>query len=60
MVKKAVKVLLVAMMLFGVAIAVSNMLETEVHAGEGWVKYHRTIPDCYGPGTTCLDMTRDD
>jgi len=58
MIKKAFKILLVVMMLFGVAIALSNILETDIHAGEGWVKYHKEIPDCFGVGSSCIDMTQ--
>lgn len=59
MIKKVVKVFLVLLMVFGAFIAASNMLEPNLNGATAWVyvKYHKNIPDCFGAGTTCLDMT---
>ncbi len=60
MTKKVFKVILVLLMVVGLAVSVANMIDTDLHAQEPgrWVQLHKDIPDCYGPGNTCYDMTQ--
>lgn len=56
MIKKISKVILLVLIVFGLAISISNMMNTQVHAGK-WVHYWPHLPDCYGLGDTCYDFT---
>lgn len=61
MIKKIAKVVLVLLMVFGAVISISNVMDSELHAGAGkWVKYWPNIPDCFGEGKTCFDFTNPD
>ncbi len=58
MIKKIAKMVLLVLMVVGVFITFSNLMEPELKAGAGkWVQLHRDIPDCYGDGTSCFDAT---
>ncbi|MCP4214426.1 MAG: hypothetical protein GY765_07200 [bacterium] len=57
MYKKIVKVFLVALMICGAALAVSNILDVQLEGEMKLVHHHKDIPDCFGAGTNCIDMT---
>ncbi len=58
MTKKILKILLVALMILGMAIAATNYFVVDDCHAMKLVDYDPDEPDCTDPGTKCIDMTR--